>query len=90
MSFLNQALLVHYPPGVSYNECPFDDDVVGRPDLGVAFVTPEIKTCFANPVSFLPNTHGGFHRRTQLITSNVLRMFGRYVRKCILLVRANP
>jgi len=78
MSFLNQLQPVdrRYIPGISYHTCPFMD-ASRDPILAVRPEEPTERVCLEQLPTRLQNTHGGFHKETQLNTSNVLGMFGR-------------
>lgn len=77
MSFINAALPVmrRYPNGVSYHTCPFlnvslDPILAVHPDTVV-------RGCLADNPSEVRGTHGGFHRQTTLLTSNIIGLIDR-------------
>ena len=78
MGFLNSALPEdrRAPAGVSYNTCPFFN-MVPDPLLAVLQETPQERVCLVSTPLRLQGTHGGFHRETSLITSNVIGLFAR-------------
>lgn len=84
MGFLNSALPVdrRYPSGVSYHTCPFFN-IVADPELAVLQEAPQENVCLASAPIRLRETHGGFHRETTLVTSNVIGLLTRL--ECALL-----
>ena len=78
MSFFNLALVTdsRYPSGISYHTCLFDDDT-SDPLLPVIPETLQPRTCLSPSPVILGNTVGGFHRETQLTTSNIIGLLER-------------
>ncbi len=77
MAFLNPQLVMRYPPGVSYNTCPYVN-ASQAPSLPVRDEPPQIQVCLDAPPTELNDTHGGFHRYTRLLTGNVLGLWNRW------------
>lgn len=80
MEFLNSALPGNgrYPAGVSHHTCPFFN-VVADPLVAVRPEMPQDRVCLASAPSELQETHGGFHKGTTLVTSNVIGLLDRLV-----------
>ncbi len=78
VAFLNPQLEQRYPPGVSYNTCPYSN-VSNIPILPVREEQAQAEVCLAAPPTELEGTHGGFHQSSQLLTGNVLGLWNRCV-----------
>ncbi len=77
ISFLNPSMTssqARYPPGVTYNVCPFLN-VTTDPLLAVRPDPTQPVFCLSSPPTELVDTHGGFHTQTTLTTSNVIGLF---------------
>ncbi len=78
MSFNNPGLTFdrRYPEGILYNTCPFFNAPM-VPALAVRPEEPIRRVCLAESPSEVEGTHGGFHRDTNLTSSNVIRLINR-------------
>lgn len=78
MSFINPSLTLErrYPDGVTYYSCPFFNASVD-PILAVRPDDPIGGICRAEAPSTIERTHGGFHRETSLVTSNVIGLLSQ-------------
>lgn len=79
MSFINPSLPSdrRYPDGITYNTCPFID-VILQPLLAVRPDDPVGRECLGTSPPTVVGTHGGFHRGTNLTTSNIIGFIKRY------------
>lgn len=78
LSFQAPPLVERYPPGVSYHTCPAST-VVSTPELPVRPAPPHQRVCLGVGPVELDFTHGGFARDTELRSSNVAGLLGRYL-----------